>query len=298
MNKPWNVWFGIRFRFHPLFSILLLLSAVTGYFIEMLTLFGIIFIHELGHVVAASAFGWRIREIQLLPFGGVAEVEEQSDVPAWQDVVVALAGPLQNVWMMAVAAAMTRLGWLPEAWGAYFMQANLLLALFNLLPVLPLDGGKVMQAVLGLWMPYQQTIRFAAWISLGFSALIVFASAQRVLQGENGIELNWLAIGGFLLYSNVYDLKGLPYRTMRFLVNRPLRQALKLRRGTMARPIVASGRRSVTEVVRLFMRDRYHLVYLTDERGMIRYVVPEQALLDCYFDKSRRERPLSELFLP
>ncbi|UUZ89443.1 hypothetical protein LJK87_25285 [Paenibacillus sp. P25] len=47
----------------------------------------------------------------------------------------------------------------------------------------------------------------------------------------------------------------------------------------------------------MFMRDRYHLVYVLDERGIIRSVVPEKAMLELYFNESKRERPLSELFV-
>lgn len=60
---------------------MLLISVLTGYFIETVTLFGIVFIHEMGHVVAAKSFGWRVKEVQLLPFGGVAVVEEPGAYP-------------------------------------------------------------------------------------------------------------------------------------------------------------------------------------------------------------------------
>jgi len=146
-KAAWNVWFGVKYRIHPLFSIVLLLSVLTGYFIEIVTLFGIVLIHELGHVAAAKGFGWRVTEVQLLPFGGVAVVEEMGSVSVWQDIAVALAGPLQNFWMMPVGWVLTAIGVLPVEWGHYFIQANLLIALFNLLPVLPLDGGKVMRAL-------------------------------------------------------------------------------------------------------------------------------------------------------
>ncbi|UUZ84406.1 M50 family metallopeptidase [Paenibacillus sp. P26] len=297
MIKGWNVWFGIRFRFHPLFSIIVLLSALTGYFVEIITLFGIVLIHELGHVAATQSLGWKAREVQLLPFGGVAVVEERPGVPAWQELTVALAGPLQNVWMMGIGTLMTSWGWSPPVWGAYFVQANLIIALFNLLPVLPLDGGKVLQILTGLWLPYQQTIRLTAWVSLAFSGLIVMFSALHLGSEHGGIQLNWLMIGLFLLYSNWHELKGVPYRFVRFLVSRPVREHRLTAKGAVASPIVVRGRNKVTDAVRLFMRDRYHLVYVLDERGIIRSVVPEKAMLELYFNESKRERPLSELFV-
>src|SRR5690554_6371805 len=81
-------WLRIPIRIHPLLWFLLAGSAITGYILELIVLFAVVVIHELGHVVAASSFRWRVREIRLLPFGGVAEVEEAGNVPAWQELIV------------------------------------------------------------------------------------------------------------------------------------------------------------------------------------------------------------------
>ncbi|WP_426448666.1 M50 family metallopeptidase [Paenibacillus sp. S-38] len=295
-RRVWNEWFGIRLRFHPLFSIMLLLSAVTGYLPEMATLFGIVFIHELGHVAAARGFGWRVREVQLLPFGGVAVVEETGGAPAWEELAVALAGPLQNLWMMALAYGLIALQIVPPEWGGYFIRANLLIALFNLLPVLPLDGGRVMQVLLGLWLPYQRTIQVAAAVSLVLSGLLIAASLVHLFSERGGVQLNWLLIGSFLFYSNWYEFKGVPYRFMRFLVHRGTRYEQQQARGSLAGPLVVSGTRRISEVVGLFMRDRYHLVYVMDGKGRILQVVPEQRVLECYFDEARRARTVAEVF--
>ncbi|TVY11910.1 M50 family metallopeptidase [Paenibacillus cremeus] len=297
--KPpaWNVWFGVKYRFHPLFSIVLLFSILTGYFVEVATLFGIVFIHELGHVAAAKSFGWRVKEVQLLPFGGVAVVEELAGVPAWQELAVALAGPLQNFWMVPVGWALTALGLFPPDWGGYFVQANVMIALFNLLPVLPLDGGKIMQAMISLWLPYQRTIQISAAVSLVLSGVLIAASLIHFITEKGGIQLNWLMIGLFLFYSNWYDFRGMPYHFMRFLLNRETVLKRIWLRGTMARPIVVHGRRKVSDIVRLFMRDRYHLVYVLDEQGAIRHVVPEKTLLDFYFNETKRGLSVSELLI-
>ncbi|MED4603846.1 M50 family metallopeptidase [Paenibacillus validus] len=301
MNKrrgiSWNLWFGITFRFHPLFTLLLLLSVVTGYVVEMLTLFGIVLIHEMGHVAAAKSFGWDIREVQLLPFGGVAVVEEAAGTPAYQEAAVALAGPLQNVWMMLVGYMLMLLGIIPPVWGQYFIEANLLIALFNLMPVLPLDGGKVMQAVIGLWLPYQKTMQAASMVSLIMSALFIAVSVFHLLTDRGGIQLNGLLIGGFLFYSNWYEWRGVPYRFMRFLLHRERRFEERVFYGTLAGPIVVHGHRKAVDVVQLFMRDRYHVVYVLDDRAArICHIIPEQAMLDCYFDQTKRGRTVAELF--
>jgi len=286
---------GISFRFHPLFSIVILLSVLAGYFVETATLFGIVFVHELGHLLAAKNFGWRVKEVQLLPFGGVVVVDEMATVPVWQEMIVTMSGPLQNGIMIVAALGLQTAGWIPAQWGEYFIQANMLIAIFNLLPILPLDGGKLMQSALSFWLPYQRVIAISCAVSLLLSAVLVAASIFHMLYG--GIQLNVLMIGLFLLYSNWYAYKGLSYHFMRFLINREVALHRLMNKGTLAQPIVVNGKRKVTDIVRLFMREKYHLVYVMDERGTIRFVLPEQPLLQTYFNESKRGSAISELFM-
>ena len=141
-------------------------SAITGYFLEAVTLFGIVLVHELGHLAAANGFGWRVREVQLLPFGGVLIVDELGTAPTREELIVSLAGPLQHVWMILVALLMKWVDVGASSWWDYFIEANLMIGLFNLIPVMPLDGGKVMQSLLGYLLSYHNTILYTAWISM------------------------------------------------------------------------------------------------------------------------------------
>ncbi|WP_240761987.1 M50 family metallopeptidase [Paenibacillus thalictri] len=295
INRGFLFWGGIRLRFHPLFSVMLLLSVVTGYLTEMLILFGIVLIHELGHAAAAKSLGWRIREIQLLPFGGVAETEELGTVPAWEEMVVAIAGPLQNAVMIVIALLIEWTGLWPSVWWSYFIEANLIIACFNLLPVLPLDGGKIVQCLMSYWMPYHRAILYCTWLSFTVSALTTIAALLHI--GTQGIKLNLLVIGLFLLYSNWYAYRGIPYHFVRFLMSRELRSGSLLLRGALAQPIVVNGRRRVADILRLFVRDKYHLIYVIDESGRIHAVLPEQRLLHTYFIDKKPGCAVSELFM-
>jgi len=286
---------GITFRLHPLFLLLMLAAVATGYFAELLTLFVIVLIHELGHVAAARSFGWKVIRVQLLPFGGVAETEDGGRSSALQETVVALAGPLQNGWMALLALAMGGLGWWEAEWSDYFLKANLMIGAFNLLPVLPLDGGKVMQALVSRWLPYYRTLLLVSLVSLLLSLLLAAAALLGFQSG--GIHLNLLMISIFLAYSNWYGYRNAPFQFMRFLMNRePVTDRL-MDKGTLAQPIVIYRHRTVAEIVRLFMRDKYHLVYIMSEQGRIQAVLPEQKLLYVYFQLNRPGSAVSDIFV-
>ena len=276
-------WKGMTFRLHPLFVLVLLGSIATGYLTEVAVLFAIVLIHELGHVAAARTFGWNVVAVELLPFGGVAVMDKPGAVPAREDIIVALAGPLQNVMMILFAFAMSYFGLWSEAWSQYFIRANEMIALFNLLPILPLDGGRVLQSLCSLWLSFHRTIVLTYVSSLAFSFLLIGYALVHIAFG--GIPLNLLAIGMFLLYSNWYAYRNVPFYFMRFLMDREYRTIPLIARGTLAQPIVVGRQRGVGAILRLFMRERYHLIYVMNEQGKIVAVLPEQRLIQTYFQK-------------
>lgn len=133
-------------------------------------LFFIVFCHELGHAVAAKYFGCRLRKIELLPFGGVSETEEYGNRPYHEELIVVLAGPFQHLVLIGFS-------WIAYAIFPFWSQAdhqiflfhNAALFIFNLLPIWPLDGGKLLQlAACKIW-PYRTAQKWALRWSLFFS---------------------------------------------------------------------------------------------------------------------------------
>ncbi|MFC5469445.1 M50 family metallopeptidase [Cohnella suwonensis] len=271
-------WRGIAFRLHPLFMLVMLASVVTGRFAELLTLFAIVFWHELGHLAAALRYGWRIKEVKLLPFGGVLEVEEAGSLPVKEEIMVALAGPAQNALLAGIAYALGLAGWVDLAWSDEFVRTNALIGLFNFMPVLPLDGGKILQSLLSLRAPFHRTLLWSAKISLLFSAVVVAASLAPLLRGGL-LQLNLLAVGIFLFASNWTYWRNVPFVFLRFLVHRSESGLRYIDEGKLSRPIVISDNRPLSSILRLFMKEQYHLVYVM-KRGKIANVVPEKTIID------------------
>ncbi|MEI7025245.1 M50 family metallopeptidase [Paenibacillus sp. y28] len=287
--------FGTSYRLHPLFVLMMAASIVTGYGIEMAVLFVIVLIHELGHVVCARGFGWRVSRVELYPFGGAAVTEDAGGSPAWQELAVALAGPLQHAWMVLFALLMHQFGWWGTAWSVYFIQANVMIGLFNLLPVHPLDGGRVLQALLSYVLPYHSVMVIVSRTSLVLSIGLAICSLAVPLW--NGVQLNLLLIGAFLVYSNWVAQRNIMYEFIRFLVKRDERMAVLIRGGAHAHPLIVTRERLIRSVLRMYMRDRLHLIYVLDERGRIEAVLPEQRVTRGFFTKNSAECAVSDLFM-
>ncbi|MUG46139.1 site-2 protease family protein [Paenibacillus woosongensis] len=276
-------WGGIAISFHPLFVLVMLASVITGHFLELLTLFAIVFIHEWGHVAAAKWFGVHVLSVQLLPFGGVAVMEDTAYLNAGREMIIALAGPLQNGLLIGCAWLLHAAGLWDGPYYDYFVQGNVLIALFNLLPVLPLDGGKIFQSLCSIILPYHLALVWSLRISLLFSLLLIgYALYPLFLQGGM-LQLNLLLIGLFLLYSNYVDYRNIPYRFMRFLMNRERSFSRHLLHGSLAQPIVADKVQPLDHILRLFKREKYHFIYVMNRQGRIIAVVPEQRVISSYF---------------
>jgi Zn-dependent protease/CBS domain-containing protein len=175
---------GIDVYMHGTFLILLAWVGMSHYLqrhrladagagiVFILALFAIIVLHELGHALTARRFGIRTRDITLLPIGGVARLERMPDDPK-QELLVALAGPAVNVVLAALLfGVVTPTAWHEVRWvGGDFlwklMWVNVTLAVFNLIPAFPMDGGRALRAVLAMRMDYVRATQIAAHIGQG-----------------------------------------------------------------------------------------------------------------------------------
>lgn len=182
---------GIDIKVHLTFVLILVLAAlqwgrphgsagaVFGV-VLMLALFACVTLHELGHSLMAQRFGVPVREIVLLPLGGVAVLGKNPDRPL-HELLIAIAGPAVNVVIAALLLPLTGAavswsglepqGLLSGAAGpslatflVWLLQANVMLVLFNLIPAFPLDGGRILRALLAMGTSYARATRIAAGI--------------------------------------------------------------------------------------------------------------------------------------
>jgi len=152
------------------------LPAAIGGVLFIVLLFLCVLAHEFGHIMAARRYGVQTPDVTLLPIGGVARLERIPEEPA-QELIVALAGPAVNV---AIAILLFLVGGLPASEGlevqnpeASLLQRlasiNIFIALFNLIPAFPMDGGRVLRALLARRLGYGRATQIAASIGQGLA---------------------------------------------------------------------------------------------------------------------------------
>jgi Zn-dependent protease/CBS domain-containing protein len=157
-------------------------SATALGVVLVVTIFAIIVVHELGHALVARRYGIATRDIMLLPVGGIASLERMPDNPK-QELAVAIVGPLINLALAAMlfigivaVGGTTRISEATTIGGAIatqLMWINVGLALFNLIPAFPMDGGRVLRALLATRMGHERATEIAARLGKFFALLFV-----------------------------------------------------------------------------------------------------------------------------
>jgi len=183
---------GIDIKIHFTFIFIVLWAAAQGASdmggmrgaafatVSVLLLFVCVTLHELGHSLAARRLGVRVRDITLLPIGGVARLESMPQKPS-HELFIAAIGPLVNfvialglglvLLFMMGARLFFNLSYLARlmlgsdsflSLVVYLVSANLVLGVFNLIPAFPMDGGRMLRAFLAIWTSYPRATRIAA----------------------------------------------------------------------------------------------------------------------------------------
>lgn len=193
---------GIDLKIHVTFLLIVVLGAMqwSGYGLPgmafgaamILLLFACVTLHEFGHALVAQRLGITVREIVLLPIGGVAVLSRNPNRPS-HELLIAAAGPLVNVviavgliGVLGLKAALSDVDPRVLLGGAgapsvatamaWLLQANVMLVLFNMIPAFPLDGGRILRGVMGFFMDWGRATRLAAAIGQTIAvALGIFA---------------------------------------------------------------------------------------------------------------------------
>ena len=202
---------GIPIRVHLSFLLILIWAAYiglsdnraawwggVGYMMAfVLLLFACVVLHELGHSLMAQLFGVQVQDITLWPIGGVARMAKMPERP-YQEFLITAAGPATNIvvafglGIMAIVligpARLLDMATMPrllmraltamngESLLLLLMANNIILALFNLIPAFPMDGGRLLRSVLASFMRFDRATRYASFIGQGFALLMASAA--------------------------------------------------------------------------------------------------------------------------
>lgn len=155
---------------NPFFYLFAIISILCGLFKAFLVMYFIVIIHELGHIVIGLIFGYKIKKISIYPFGGYTLFEHDINVSFINEFMIFLGGVLfQIIIYIIITTTNTTNTYLYELYVNY----NASILFFNLIPIIPLDGGKLLNILINNFFPFKLSHRISIILSYIFIALII-----------------------------------------------------------------------------------------------------------------------------
>lgn len=268
--------FGIPLKLSPLSLPMMALAVWLGEGERLSVMMGSILLHELAHVAAAKALHVRVLEMELMPVGGAARLENLWRLRPGQAALVALAGPTCNLLLMAAAVGMQRCGLIGLDWAARAVEQNAVILAFNLLPALPMDGGRVLCGLIGRRMTPSAAAKVGAGISCGVAAALLVLSVYGLNRRRLNITLPMAAF--FLMVSAGREMRQSEGAAIESMAGRAFEMEEE---GLLPVRWLAVGEETTARRAATRLRPRYmHMIAVFDRAMKPLGVVSEEALFN------------------
>lgn len=175
-------------------------------------IFTIIIIHEIGHFTFSKIFNWNIDKISIYPFGGCVKFNEKVNRPIYQELIILIGGPLFQIILFYIVSILFKNNIITYRNYLIFKNYHYTLLMFNLMPIYPLDGGKLLNLLCNYLFPYKKGNKIVVFISY---LLVVLA----LIKVKN---LNLFLMGIFLISEITIYFKKQDYLYNKFLLERYL----------------------------------------------------------------------------
>lgn len=251
------------------FAMLLAIGLVR----EGISLLLALIIHEGGHILVAKAQGCTVEKLVVQPLGGYMHLDKLLEVLPEAEFRIALAGPAAN--LLAVAVAMALLPYTPQGFVTSFINASLTLMAFNLLPALPLDGGRALRGRLAGWTSFYRATKILVVCGYGSGLILGALAIFRLLQGAPNPTI--FAASGFLLYNAWVERRQIMVPLLRYVLAR--QNELRKHKLMAADALVATPGVKVNDVLKTIRPQKYYQISVLDEAFTIAGTLTEHQLL-------------------
>ncbi|BCV20469.1 M50 family metallopeptidase [Moorella sp. Hama-1] len=272
-------WGSTTFILNDYFLLLLGLYFLVGVLPQALMLFTAVACHEGCHALVAARLGWQVKSVELFPFGGVARLYRPSGWRQQEEALIALAGPAASIFLAVIASLAVNLAGNPPAWLLFFSQVNLILALFNLWPGLPLDGGRIYRA----WRARRAGLaRATVEGAYGGQALAILLGAGSIIGFYlHLMDLQGLVLALFIFYIARQEGEMAPYMFWQdFWRRRGVRRQISPLKASKVFWLVADPGLPLSRVMRSFAPGSFNLVAIVGRQGGLEGIVTETEVLE------------------
>ncbi|MCR4401824.1 MAG: M50 family metallopeptidase [Firmicutes bacterium] len=268
--------FGVEVGVNPFFLLLLFVYASVGLFRETVLVFWVVLLHELAHVAVASCLGVRATRVELLPFGGSVSFSESLLASPVREALIAASGPVHNFAFALFVVVMERCGYVSGNLSEFLVETNVAMGVFNLLPAIPLDGGRLLRAALAPTLGPVRASLLAAGLGRLIGAGVLVIGGALAYLGHCNILVP--VLGGFLVFAASREAYMASWARIKDILRKRDRF---LAQGAMAVNVLAAHEAApLGGVARRFVPGKLNLVAVFDDELAMRGLVSEVDVLE------------------
>ena len=271
--------FGGRLKINLLLIPAVIILIAAGMGDVVLCTIPVLLVHEWAHVLAAAALGMTISEMELFPFGCAAKMQCFAMSRA-KEIAVAAAGPAANMIFACVIFMIDRYTYSFELAGK-LITANIAIATINLLPALPLDGGRIARAAFASFMGYKRATRFMALAGVFFAAIIVGIGIYTAV--ESVFNPSFFVMGFFLCLSSIKEMRSAPYTLIRDFSGK--RARMDKRKTLNINRFAAMQSDKISDIMREFEVGKYNIVTVLNKDMGVIGELDERQVIDGMMEK-------------
>ena len=258
------------FKLHPLFLLTGFIFIILGEALAFFVYFIVVVLHEIAHAVVAQRLGYGLNKIYLLPFGAMLDIN-QNFVTREDEIKVALAGPSFN---FILAFLCLGLWWIfPEtyAFTSFFVFCNIITGLVNLLPCYPMDGGRVLVAMLEGKLKREKALKISYIFNYVFSVIFLILF---IINLKFEVNISYALMAIFIFFGTINNKFSGNYSMIKF--NDKTRDIYEVK------SILVKGNTPLYRIFKHFNSKKFNIVYVQLENGQIKMLT--ENFLQKYFE--------------
>lgn len=243
----------MKIEFHYTYILIALGFVLTGYFPNLIIFTSIIIIHELGHYIVAKLNKLNVEKIIIYPYGGLVKMNNLINTPIKKEFLVSISGIIFQLIFYIIINLLYKSGFIRDYIFNLFSMYNKSILVFNLLPIHPLDGSKIMNLILSKIIPFNQTNKLNIIISIITLTIIIY---------KNYYNFNYttILIIGIIIDNLKKYKKDLKYIYNKFLLERYMYN------------IIYKKRKKITKITNMY-KEKYHIIkennsYITEKQAL------------------------------
>lgn len=257
-------WRGCVVRVHPIFLLMLFFLCIGGASWAVAAFLAALFLHESAHFICAVKLRLQIAQLELTPFGGSMHIPLLDALSPRQSFMLSFAGPACNVFFLFLSLYLSWRCMLFHPFLLYFIQCHAAMLSINLLPFLPLDGGRMLLALLSSKIEHDRLLRIFLLMGRVFAAGLIIAGIFLSLRGQS--HLSWTMLGVYLLYAAAIEEKTAVSRFLASFMARRIRFEKRL--VLPLHTLCASASMPVFMVIAHLRPGAYHIVNVVEDTSL------------------------------